>query len=166
MASRASRRVVLLAAAAATAAAAAYLLVPVPIIRIAHGGTGKVLWRVAVYDGAQVDLNYTNSLFDAPTTERFVVTGGLLRLTEISSTREAVLEYLVLEPPYEQRGDRVVSRRRGPFLSELTIRIGQTGQQRLVAGGRELPLYEVGTGEAVRITVSRVPRLALLVRRQ
>lgn len=166
MASRAFRRFVLLAAAVAAATAAAYLLIPVPLIRIAHGDTGRVLWRVAVYNGAQVDLNYTNSLFDAPTTERFIVTGGLLRLIEISSTREAVLEYLVLEPPYEQRDGRFISKRRGPFFSELTVRIGQTGQQRLVAGGRELPLYEIGAGEALRITVSRAPRLALLIRGQ
>jgi hypothetical protein len=128
-----------------------------------HVETGDVLWRVAVHNGAHVDLNYTNSLYDAPTTERFIVTGGLLRLAEISSTKRAVLEYLVLEPPYEERDDRFVSKRRGPFFADLTIRIGQTGQQRLVAGGRELPLYEIGTGDAVRVSVGRAPRLLALL---
>ena len=149
----------------ALAAAAAFLLISVPVLRVTHAGTGEVLWRVVVWNGAQIDLNYTNSLFDAPTTERFVVTGGLLRLAEISTTKQAVLEYLVLEPPYETRGDRLVSKRRGPMFEELTIRIGQTGQQRLVVGGQELRLYRVGTGEAVRVRIVQTPRFLTLIRR-
>ncbi|MDR7419751.1 MAG: hypothetical protein QN178_12675 [Armatimonadota bacterium] len=152
-------------AAVAAAAAATFLLLPVPVLRVTHVETGSILWRVPVAAGAYVDLNYTNSLFNAPTTERFVVTGGLLRLIEISSTKQAVLEYLALEPPYEERDGRFVSRRRGPLFNDITVRIGQTGQQRLVAGGREIPLYEVGTGQAVRVAVARAPRFIALMQR-
>jgi hypothetical protein len=165
VASKGSRGLALVVAAVAAAAAATFLLLPVPVLRVTEADTGRLLWRVVVANGSQVDLDYTNSLFDAPTTERFIVTGGLLRLAEISSTKQAVLEYLVLEPPYEERGGRFVSRRRGPLFADLTIRIGQTGQQRLVAGGREIPLYEVGTGGAVRVAVTETPRLIALVRR-
>ncbi|MDR7522605.1 MAG: hypothetical protein QN168_09100 [Armatimonadota bacterium] len=154
-----------MAAAAALAAAAAILLLPVSVVEVAHAGTGRLLWRVPVSDGDTVDLNYTNSLFNAPTTERFVVTGGLLRLVEISSTQQAVLEYLILEPPYQRRGSRVVSERRGPSFKELTIRIGQTGQQRLVFGTLEVPLYRVGTGEAVRVRMARMPRARVYLNR-
>jgi hypothetical protein len=127
---------------------------------------GALLWQVTLAGGAEVRLDYINSLFNAPTTERFVVAGGLLRLTEISSTSQAVLEHLVLEPPYEERDGRFISRRQGPMFEDLTIRIGQTGQQRLVVGRRELPLYQLGVGEAVRVSVTRMPRLVALVQRQ
>lgn len=153
------------AAAVALAAGAALLLIPVGVLDITHEGTGRLLWRLTVGSGSRVDLNYTNSLFDAPTTERFIVTNGLLRLTEISSTKQAVLEYLVLEPPYEQRDGRFVSKRRGPSFAEFVIRIGQTGQQYLVVDGREVPLYRVGTGEAVRLRMSRMPRAQALLSR-
>ena len=153
------------AAAVAVAAGAALLLIPVGVLDITHEGTGRLLWRLTVGSGSRIDLNYTNSLFDAPTTERFIVTNGLLRLTEISSTKQAVLEYLVLEPPYEQRDGRFVSKRRGPSFAELVIRIGQTGQQYLVVDGREVPLYRVGTGEAVRLRMSRMPRAQALLSR-
>jgi hypothetical protein len=141
------------------------MFLPVPELQVARPQGGEIVWRVPVADGAVVDLNYVNSLYDAPTTERFVVAGSQLRLTEISSTKRAVLEYLVLEPPYEERDDRVVSRRRGPVFNDLTVRIGLTGQQRLVVGGREWPLYEVGTGEAVVLRVARTPRLLAFLRR-
>ncbi len=147
------------------AAAAAALLIPVPVLRVTNAATGDLLWQVPVANGGEVRLDYINSLFDAPTTEHFVVTGGLLRLTEISSTSQAVLEYLVLEPPYEERDGRFVSRRQGPMFEDLTIRIGQTGQQRLLIGRRTLPLYELGVGEAVRVRVTRMPRLIALVQR-
>jgi hypothetical protein len=156
--------VVVIAATVALAAGAAFLLTSVSVLRVTHAETGEVLWDLVVQDGTQVDLDYTNSLFDAPTTERFVVTGGLLRLTEISTTKQAVLEYLVLEPPYETRGDRLVSKRRGPMFQDLAIRIGQAGQQRLVVGHRELPLYQVGTGESVRVRIVQRPRIVALIR--
>lgn len=166
MGSRASRRLFLIAAAVAVAAAAAALLVPVPVLRVTDAATGALLWQVTAAGGTEVRLEYINSLFDAPTTERFVVTGGLLRLTEISSTSQAVLEYLVLEPPYEERDGRFISRRQGPMFEDLTIRIGQTGRQRLVVGRHELPLYQLGVGEAARVRVTQMPRLVTLVQRQ
>ncbi|MDR7548532.1 MAG: hypothetical protein QN131_01165, partial [Armatimonadota bacterium] len=75
-----------MAAAVALAAAAAILLLPVSVVEITHAGTGRLLWRVPVSEGDRVDLDYVNSLFDAPTTERFIITGGLLRRVVISST--------------------------------------------------------------------------------
>lgn len=141
---------------------AAASLVPVPVVTVVSVQHGRPLWRIPVTPGTVVDLEYTNSLYRAPTTERFVVTGGLLRLVEISSTSEAVLEYLALDPPYVRRDGRIVAHRPGPLFAELTIRIGQTGQQRLTVAGRQLPLYQVGVGEAVRVRVDRIPRLRAL----
>ena len=114
---------------------------------------------------ARIDLDYTNSLFNAPTTDRFVIEGRALRLVEINSTKEAVLEHAGLAGPYETRAGRFAASRPGPTLAELTIRIGQTGQQRLAIGEREVPLYRIGIGEAARVTVSRIPRVLVLVQR-
>lgn len=152
-----------MAASAVLVAAAALLLVPVHSLEVTDVHTGRILWRVPVADGSTVDLDYTNSIFNAPTTERFEVSGRSLRLVEISSTREAVLQYLALDPPYQSRDGRLVSRRHGPTVGELTIRIGQTGRQHLVVGGRKIPLYWVGTGEAVRLTISRMPRVLVVI---
>jgi len=125
--------------------------------------TRRLLWRVPVRAGSTVDLDYINSLFNAPTTDRFTIDGGRLRLIEISTTKEAVLEHAGLAGPHKVRAERFVAERPGPVLEELTIRIGQTGQQRLVVDGQDVPLYRVGVGEALHIRVARVPRALVLV---
>ncbi len=147
------------------ATAAALAFAPVTVLDVIHDGTGRLLWRVPVRAGATVDLDYTNSLFNAPTTDRFVIDGGRLRLVEISSTKEAVLEHAGLAGPHRMRDGRFVAERPGPVLAELTIRIGQTGQQRLVVDGRDVPLYRVGVGEAVQLKVARIPRALRLVQK-
>lgn len=151
------------AAVTALATAAALLLVPVRSLEVTDVRTGRLLWRVPAADGSTVDLDYTNSIFNAPTTERFEVSGRSLRLVEVSSTQEAVLQYLALDPPYQSRNGRLVSKRYGPAVGELTIRIGQTGRQHLVVGSREIPLYRVGIGEAVRLAISKVPRVLVVI---
>jgi len=151
--------------AVAAVTGAALLSAPVTVLQVTHDGTGRLLWRMPVEIGSQIDLDYTNSLFNAPTTDRFVIEGGALRLVEITSTNEAVLEHAGLAGPYEVRSGRFAARRPGPTLAELTIRIGQTGQQRLVVAGREIPLYRIGVGEAVRVKVSRIPRGLVLMQR-
>jgi hypothetical protein len=147
------------AAAAVVIAAVAWFIMPVQALRVRHAADGRILWRVRVHNGSLVDLNYTNSIYNAATTERFSVYNGHLRPLETSSDKQAVLEYLALDPPYERRGGRVVAKGRNILFAELPIRIGQTGQQRLEVAGRVIPLYEVGTGESVRVAVARVPRL-------
>ncbi|MGH2373110.1 MAG: hypothetical protein ACREJ4_02950 [Candidatus Methylomirabilaceae bacterium] len=139
------------------------LLAPFTVLDITHDGTGRLLWRVPVRERFRVDLDYTNSLFYAPATDRFVVEDLRLRLVEISSTREAVLLHAGLEGPFEKRAGRFVAKRPGPVLAELTIRIGQIGKQRLVVGGRRIPIWQVGVGEAVRLRLSRVPRVLALI---
>lgn len=150
------------AAAVTVATAAALAFSPTTVLDVTHDRTARLLWRVPGRAGSTVDLNYTNSLFNAPTTDRFVIDGGRLRLVEISSTKEAVLEHAGLAGPHKMRDGRFVAERPGPVLGELTIRIGQTGQQRLVVDGREMPLYRVGVGEAVKVKVTRVPRALAL----
>jgi len=149
----------------AGAAAAALLSAPIRVLEITHESTGRLLWRVPVRSGATVDLHYTNSIYNAATTERFTVDGESLRLVEVSSTREAVLEYLRLDSPYHVRDGRFVVSTSGPSLSTFTTRIGQTGQQRLVVQGLEIPLYRIGTGEAAKVMLTRTPRVITLAHR-
>ncbi|MDR7543694.1 MAG: hypothetical protein QN120_05535 [Armatimonadota bacterium] len=147
------------------AAAAVVFLFPIGVLDVCHDPSGRLLWRVPVDEGSTVDLAYTNSIFNAPTVERFVVAGGWLHLVEVLSTSEAVFEYLRLDPPYERRGALLAARTTGPTLEGFTTRIGQAGQQRLVVDGEELLLYRIGVGEAVRIVVRRIPLAARWLRR-
>jgi len=165
VASKVSKSVKIWAAAVAGAAAAALLSASIGVLEVRHEGTGRLLWRVRISTGATVDLHYTNSIYNAATSERFTVQGESLRLVEVSSTREAVLEYMRLESPYETRDGRFVARVGGPTLATFTTRIGQTGQQRLVVEGTEIPLYRIGTGEAATVTITRAPWFLTLVHR-
>jgi hypothetical protein len=151
-------RIGLVSLAAALAGAALTAGMPEPAVEVVHERTGRVLWRIPVHDGSRVALHYVNSLVHAPTSEQFVVDGRMLRLVEVTTTAEAVMEYLRLDPPYQVRGGWLVAPTSGPVLPVLVTRIGQTGRQWLDVDGRSLPLYEVGVGEAVRIQVVRRPR--------
>lgn len=121
--------------------------------------TGAVRWRVLVAEGTPVVLQYTNSIYLAPTWERFVVRGGRLYLLDVSSTREAVLEYNRLAPPYRREGPRVTAPVSGLVLDLLPLRIGERGRPVLQVGRTVLPLYEAGVGAGLRVAIRREPRL-------
>lgn len=145
------------AAAALLAAALAAGLTPVSVLEVVHEDSGRLLWRTTVRPGSRVSLHYVNSLYHAPTAEQFVVDGQTLRLVEVATTAEAVMEYLRLDPPYRTRGGWLAADTSGPTLAALVTRIGDTGRQWLEVGGRTVPLHRVGVGEAVRIRVVRRP---------
>jgi hypothetical protein len=134
---------------------------PITALEVRHADTDRLLWRVAVGPRSAIQLEYVHSLFHAPTTEQFEATAGGLRLVAVSTTKEAVLEHLQLAPPYEWHGERIVARPADATHARLVVRIGQIGRQRLRVDDRELPLYRVGTGEAVEIAVRRLPRAVL-----
>jgi len=127
--------------------------------------TGAVRWRVPVADGAEVVLRYTNSVYLAPTWERFVVRGGRLHLRDISSTREAVLEYNRLAPPYQVAGGRVTAPVSGIVLDGYTLRVGARGHPILRVGSAVLPLYQAGEGAGLRVAIRRAPRLFTWLKR-
>lgn len=120
---------------------------------------GAVRWRVPVSDGSEVVLHYTNSIYLAPTWERFTVRGGRLHLKEVSSTREAVLEYHRLAPPYQRDGSTVKARTSGVVLEVLPLRVGERGHPVLQVGRIEVPLYLAGVGAGLRVTIRREARL-------
>jgi hypothetical protein len=125
---------------------------------------GAVRWRLPVGDGTTVVLQYTNSIYLAPTWERFVVRAGRLHLVDVSSTREAVLEYHRLAPPYRYEEGRVVASVSGVALDGYALRIGARGRPTLRVGDSVLPLYQAGTGAGLRLAVRRVPRLLAWLR--
>lgn len=109
------------------------------------------MWRVPVRLGGTVVLAYTNSIYGAPTEEHLIITPEGFTLTEVRSTSEAVLQYNALPPPYGRQGAYVVAAAHAELPASLALRIGETGRQRLIVGGRTLPLFSAGTG--VRVTV-------------
>ncbi|MDD3471858.1 MAG: hypothetical protein PHS86_03660 [Syntrophaceae bacterium] len=54
---------------------------------------------ILVRDGDTFDHEYTHSMYQAPVTERFVITGGRLKLIKVDSPCVAVLEYFGLNGP-------------------------------------------------------------------
>ena len=128
-------------------------------ILVVSDETGAVRWRVLVAEGTPVVLQYTNSIYLAPTWERFVVRGGRLYLLDVSSTREAVLEYYRFAGPYRREGPRVTAPVSGLVLDLLPLRIGERGRPLLQVGRTVLPLYEAGVGAGLRVAIRREPRL-------
>lgn len=142
---------VVLAAVGVAAAAVA----PSPQLLVT-GDDGQVLWRLPVRSGTQVTLAYVNSIYNAPTEERFTLTADGFTLTSVRSTSEAVLAYNTLPGPYARDGSYFAAAAGGRFPT-LTLRIGQTGRQRLIADGTTLPLYAAGVGARLRLAVVRSP---------
>jgi hypothetical protein len=113
---------------------------------------GATLWTRPVSEGSPIILQYTNSLYLAPTQEHFTVRPGGFALKEVWSTSDGVLAYNSLPAPYHRRGKFFVSSV-GAFVPAIVTRIGPIGQQTLRIGGEELPLYTAGTGTRVTIAL-------------
>lgn len=147
-----SSRLVLLAAVAllflwTAAAAGAYQLVVI-------AEDGNTLWTRPIGEGSPVILQYTNSLYLAPTQEHFTVRPGGFALREVWSTSDGVLAYNNLPAPYRRQGRFFVSSV-GAFVPAIVTRIGPIGQQTLHVGNEELPLYKAGVGIRVTIALRR-----------
>jgi len=115
---------------------------------------GRVRWSVPVLSTTTVTLEYTNSVYGAPTEERFTLTPGGFALTAVRSTSEAVLAYNGLSAPYRREGTFLVAAASGR-LREIVLRVGRTGRPRLRVGSRELPLFTAGEG--MRLTIAIAP---------
>jgi len=120
---------------------------------------GAALWRRPAAEGSVVVLRYTNSIYLAPVYERFEVRAGGLRLIEVGSTSEAVLEYNRHPGPYRRSGAWLIAPISGVTLDVLALRVGERGQPTLEVDGATLPLYQAGTGTGLRISVRRGARL-------
>lgn len=106
-------------------------------------------------------LEYVNSIWGAPTWERFVLRSGRLALVEVTSTAEAVLEYHRLPAPYRREDGRLAASVTSVTLDAFTLRVGEHGRPVLHVDGRTLPLYDAGVGTGLRVAVRRLPRLQL-----
>jgi hypothetical protein len=113
---------------------------------------GRRLWALPVRPGDEVVLAYTHSIYLAPVEEHLRVGAAGFTLTEVRSPSEAVLAYNALAGPYRRTAGRYAAPAFAR-LTELVIRIGRTGRQRLIVGGRALPLHAAGEGARLRIAV-------------
>ncbi|MDQ7828164.1 MAG: hypothetical protein QN122_08040 [Armatimonadota bacterium] len=142
------------------AVALAGLARPVPVLTVTDEAGGR-RWLVPVEEGSPVVLEYVNSIWGAPTWERFVVRSGRLALVEVASTAEAVLEYHRLPAPYRREDGRLAAPVTGVTLDALTLRVGERGRPVLHVDGASLPLFDAGVGTGLRVEVRRLPRLRL-----
>jgi len=133
---------------------------PIPALTVTDEA-GRRRWLVPVEEGSSVILEYVNSIWGAPTWERFVVRSGRLALVEVASTAEAVLEYHRLPAPYRRQHGRLAAPVTGVALDAFTLRVGERGRPLLHVDGRTLPLYDAGVGTGLRVEVQRLPRLQL-----
>ena len=124
---------------------------------------GQTLWTLPVRPGTPVVLMYVNSIYRAPTEEFFTLKPAGFMLTKIRSMSEAVLAYNALPAPYRREGAFLASPAHA-YLPILVLRIGHTGQQRLLVGGKEIPVYDVGEGAQVTVAVRRVSITSQLAR--
>lgn len=118
------------------------------------GEDGQALWSLPVRPGASAVLAYTNSIYGAPVEEHLVITRGGFTLTKVRSPSQAVLAYNGLEAPYA-REDGAYAVRVTAHWPALVLRIGQTGRQRLIVAGAEVPLYAAGEGARLHLQVTR-----------
>jgi len=135
----------------------------IPSYHLTVTSGGARLWTLPISPGTPVTLAYTNSIYRAPTEERFAATARGFSLRAVRSTSEAVLAYNGLEAPYRRHGiwyETPASR----TLPSLTVRIGRTGRQHLIVAGRMLPLYDAGEGARVQIDIERAPRAVAALR--
>jgi hypothetical protein len=123
---------------------------------VVRAETGALLGRIPVSAGSPVVLEYTNSLYLAPTQEHFAVHSAGFALREVWSTSDAVLAASSLPAPYVRRGAFFVSSVHA-FVPRIVTRVGPVGQQRLRVGGRDVPLYAAGTGAGVVVALRRSP---------
>lgn len=120
--------------------------------------SGKSVWSADVDDGDEVVLEYTNSIYGAPTWEHLIVRGGAFHLNKVSSTREAVLEYHRLAPPYRVENGRLTKKVSAPALQALKLRVGETGRPVLHVGSQIFPLYTAGVGASLTAMLDRAKR--------
>lgn len=123
----------------------------------------EVIERVRLAPRSTIILEYTNSLYMAPTEEHFIVRRGGFALREVWSTSDAVLASHSLPAPYARRGAFFVSSVEA-FVPRIVTRIGPVGQQTLRVGDREVPLFRAGTGAQVIVALRRPSPPELLLR--
>lgn len=145
-------------------------LQPVLALEATNLDRPAVLARIEVRPGDRFALRYEHSLYHVTTWERFTVEHGAMVLREVAAPSEAVLDYYRFPGhygrAYAREGASLVVRGLAVAQPELVIRVDQVGRHRLVAGGREVALYEhTGDGDRVRVTVRSVPRALLWLSR-
>jgi hypothetical protein len=143
-----------IAAGGAAAGAVALLLAlrPVTVLELENASRGRTL-RAAVGDGEPFSVVYHHSMYDAPVTEDFVVTGGRIVLEAVSSPSAAVREYFGLLGAGERQ--RVTR-----SMDDVVFRVAAGVPQRLLVRGATRSFLEVGDhGDRLVLRAARAPAI-------
>lgn len=119
-------------------------------LRITHGQSGQELLLLPFIQRHPFDLQFINSIYSAPTREKFEVDDSAIRLCEIVTSHWGVVEYYnspgVLREENGQIHIRDIQLRR----PQLRLAIGFVGKQELLWEGKSYPLYQwVQPGEVL-----------------
>jgi hypothetical protein len=121
-----------------------------PTLVIADTDSDTVLYSTSVTEGSMLELNYTHSVERSPVVERYRITDGQLRQTQI------IFESYGWGLPTDATVERVEGQFHAPIdrsYDELMITPGPIADQHLSVGGTEISLYELAGRSSVRVSV-------------
>ena len=102
-------------------------------------------------------ITYIHSIYDAPTTEEFLIEDGLIVLKGIRTSNPGVMEYYGFDSVTEYHP-------RHRELGEFSLRVKMGDGQTLVCDDQRLPLEELGDrGDRIRLRVVTRPLVPYLI---
>jgi hypothetical protein len=124
-----------------------------PVVVVADE-RGRPVASVPLPGSGRFALRYRHSVYHAEVTETFAAAGDGFRLVAVASPSEAVLDYYELEGRRTAgRGWRRLEPAATPRLTSLPLVASELGRRTLEAGGRRVPLFQVG-GDPARLVLS------------
>jgi hypothetical protein len=122
---------------------------------VVRDSEGRMTSRYPLPGSHEFEIEYVHSYYQAPAAEHFVADeDGTFELFEVSSPREAVLDYYEMEGRKETGYDplRLVPDEPQRFET-LPLIATEKGKRTLVVSGERIPLYEEGGLRRVTIQV-------------
>ncbi|MCX5908090.1 MAG: DUF1850 domain-containing protein [Deltaproteobacteria bacterium] len=136
-------------------AAALLLFIPWPgffyALRITHEQAGQELFNLPYIPTHSFDLSFINSIYLAPTVEKFELNGLSISLREITTTSWGVIEYYNPQGTIREEKGTIRVRDINFRTPKLNLMIGYIGKQKIIWDGRNYLLYAATEPGAVLI---------------
>jgi hypothetical protein len=131
------------------------LIVPWPgffsLFRVTHEQTGRELFALPFIHTHSFDLSFINSIYLAPTVEKFETSRSAISLREIQTTSWGVVEYYSIKGNIREEKGTIRIQDIHFHTPRLKIMIGYIGKQKLIWEGRTYDLYALTEPGAVLI---------------